>query len=351
MKFTHIIDAIDTIDENSEYKYTNIEITDNVIYNGHIHGIYLGETKDLNISNNTLAEDSDAFSIEGKSSTAYAPPRIRVANESEDIKIHNNISEIIIAPSHADLDGNIDIDHGDEESIYYVGDVFGGKFFDTGTALDKMSITESSNVNLMNVGSLLLRETEIEKIGRSPDALVPMSFEEYRYGYDGLAAEELLDNTQSGDHLANWIEAVGSVDRVDAGDGNDFIRSGYGHDSWFFGESGIDIFFIEQGFGTIRLGDWEVGLDRVMLGAGLDLADFLKSNEVYESLRSTVFTNSEGDRLIFHGIESEKIANEDFINSSDFFLPLEYRSEPRNAIEPLPDYFDATGYLADYALL
>ena len=65
-----------------EMYYQNITIENNVIYNAHSHGITVGETDGLTISNNTILHNRDS----GAGELVFVPT-INVANASVDVTV------------------------------------------------------------------------------------------------------------------------------------------------------------------------------------------------------------------------------------------------------------------------
>ncbi|MFT4149721.1 MAG: right-handed parallel beta-helix repeat-containing protein [Paracoccaceae bacterium] len=69
--------------------YQNVVIEDNTIYNGHLHGITVGETKGLTIANNSVIAVQDQDNPDASSSAVWVPT-IRVAAKSTDVEITGN---------------------------------------------------------------------------------------------------------------------------------------------------------------------------------------------------------------------------------------------------------------------
>ena len=83
-------EEVDTGRAGSEMFYRDIEITDNVILNAHLHGITVGETRGLTIANNTVVRNARA---EGRADNpALWVPQIRVAPASRDVTIARNVT-------------------------------------------------------------------------------------------------------------------------------------------------------------------------------------------------------------------------------------------------------------------
>ncbi|MFU8772085.1 MAG: PKD domain-containing protein, partial [Anaerolineales bacterium] len=84
--------VVDTGSAGEEMFYRNILIEDNVIYNGHLHGITVGETDGLTIRNNSvLYAEGEMHGLEG----TVTVPRINVKPESTSVIIEGNITSAI----------------------------------------------------------------------------------------------------------------------------------------------------------------------------------------------------------------------------------------------------------------
>jgi hypothetical protein len=95
-------------DQNPSAKgryYSNISIIDNLIHNGHLHGITVGETNGVTIRNNTLLPNAKSTMGEGGERKMY-PPMIVVAKTSTGVVIESNVTSGISAPTPAPLAAN-----------------------------------------------------------------------------------------------------------------------------------------------------------------------------------------------------------------------------------------------------
>ena len=80
-------ELVDSWGAGSELFYRDLLIENNLIYNGHLHGITVGEAAGVSILNNTLLRNADAY----MGSVSYAP-QIQVASASEDVTVTGNIA-------------------------------------------------------------------------------------------------------------------------------------------------------------------------------------------------------------------------------------------------------------------
>jgi parallel beta-helix repeat protein len=87
-------ELVDTGAAGREMFYQNVVIENNVIYNAHANGIWIGETDRLTIANNTLLHNPDSGDDGGVSR-----PGITVAAAARNVNIAQNIAETVSSPS------------------------------------------------------------------------------------------------------------------------------------------------------------------------------------------------------------------------------------------------------------
>ncbi|WP_044025832.1 right-handed parallel beta-helix repeat-containing protein [Roseobacter litoralis] len=90
-------EAVDSQGKGRAMFYRNILIEDNVIINGHLHGISIGETDGLTIRNNTLIRAPRRGQIPPPSGRGpkHWMPRIKVADKSVNVTLQNNVAPAI----------------------------------------------------------------------------------------------------------------------------------------------------------------------------------------------------------------------------------------------------------------
>lgn len=111
--------------------YNNITIENNLIYNGHSHGITVGETNGLTIANNTLLHNPQSTMGNGTSRVSWAPS-IHLAKRSESVQVLNNVTKAVAAGPGADLEGNLILNYSSFDqpasvNQNYIGATGGGK--------------------------------------------------------------------------------------------------------------------------------------------------------------------------------------------------------------------------------
>jgi len=108
-------------DEGRYYK--NITITDNVIYNSHVHGISIGQTIGVTIENNTLIRNPEALMV-GREDNAAGSPSISVHKLSQNVTVTDNVAGSIKKPADAVVSGNVSINYVDPAAENYVDKMF-----------------------------------------------------------------------------------------------------------------------------------------------------------------------------------------------------------------------------------
>ncbi|SMY09302.1 right-handed parallel beta-helix repeat-containing protein [Flavimaricola marinus] len=86
-------EMVDTGAAGAEMYYRNIEVSNNVILNAHLHGVMVGETRGLVISNNTMVRNALALGqIDPPPPSPLWEPQIRVNPAAEDVVIARNVT-------------------------------------------------------------------------------------------------------------------------------------------------------------------------------------------------------------------------------------------------------------------
>lgn len=118
-------DLVDRGLAGAEMFYRNVTIEGNVIVNGHLHGIAVGETAGLTISNNLVLHDDGARPDGADASVEI--PRISVAPTSTGVTISGNATSAIAGHSGQTgwtVSGNILIQDQNPNAPGWYGDVF-----------------------------------------------------------------------------------------------------------------------------------------------------------------------------------------------------------------------------------
>lgn len=89
-------ELVDTGKAGPEMFYRDIQITENVIINAHLHGITVGETRGLRITNNTIVRN--ARSEGEKENINLWKPRIRLKPTSRNVEVLRNVTGALDGP-------------------------------------------------------------------------------------------------------------------------------------------------------------------------------------------------------------------------------------------------------------
>jgi hypothetical protein len=119
-------EMVDTGQAGTEMYYQNVLIENNTIYNGHLHGITVGETNGLVITGNSVLESKDESNPDDSTSTVWTPT-IRVAQNATNVEITANaVATITGATGQADwtVSGNAIVQANNPYADGYYGDVF-----------------------------------------------------------------------------------------------------------------------------------------------------------------------------------------------------------------------------------
>jgi Right handed beta helix region len=134
--------------------YSNILISDNLIHNGHLHGITVGESNGLTISNNTLLPNSLSVMGDGANRRTMLPT-IRVAKTSTDVRVLQNVTSGIDAPLTATIEENYILA---AEVFLRTADLqqqFTGNSFDGVLADESFKVRIGSTLDKRHLGSSL----------------------------------------------------------------------------------------------------------------------------------------------------------------------------------------------------
>ena len=178
--------------------YQNINITDNLIYNGHPHGISVYGANNVTVEGNTLLWNQDAEMVYSYGQEGYSSePLIRLDTVTNG-SISNNISSGISETSGAAQSNNVVLTYTSANDPYYVDTHFTNVF-------------QGGDVGLE--GLRLLADSPL--VGMGADASAPLTATD-----DGVAAHMLCVGSDE-DMYCVQLDASNSVDEngtVDPGD-------------------------------------------------------------------------------------------------------------------------------------
>jgi Concanavalin A-like lectin/glucanases superfamily/PKD domain/Right handed beta helix region len=143
--------------ERKDQYYRNITIENNLIYNGHSHGITVGETNGLTIERNTLLHNPQSTIGNGTTRVSWAPT-IHVSKHSTDVRIANNITKAVNAGPDAVIQGNLTVNEGSSSPQDSVNQLFVGAA--SGGELPPLAlhVLPDSVADVPNLGSTLTKQ-------------------------------------------------------------------------------------------------------------------------------------------------------------------------------------------------
>jgi len=131
--------------------------------------------------------------------------------------------------------------------------------------------------------------------------------------YDNQFYGNGTDNPIQGSTKNDWIEGGDGNDKIFGGAGDDYIIAGAGQDNFVRGGTGADIFQFGLGDGSLKIYDWEDGIDKINLVGGLSFEDLNQSISAYKGVTTVSFTTNSGERLIFRDQDENDIDHNDFL--------------------------------------
>jgi len=138
-----------------EMYYQNIVIEDNIIHNGHVHGITVGETNGLVVKSNTILQNADQ-----DTGQEVSVPSINLSSDSKNVVVADNIvpreSNI---PAEWSLGNNLVVQNESPELDNYVGDLFVNALAGSQADVTDLKALPGGIVEQMGVGSFLTEYT------------------------------------------------------------------------------------------------------------------------------------------------------------------------------------------------
>ncbi len=159
-------ESVDTGLAGEEMFYQNIVIEDNLIHNSHIHGISIGESNGLTVSNNTLIQNTNT-----EEQGSVSEPSIRVADGSKSVIISKNIASNIVIGDEVDLisyEENVIIQNDFINEENYVENLFFDATGGRSVQIEDLQIIPDSVINLDGIGS------SYSNFNETPDSVTAM---------------------------------------------------------------------------------------------------------------------------------------------------------------------------------
>ena len=148
-------EEVDSGRAGSEMLYQNILIEDNVIINGHLHGITVGETAGLTIRSNTVLH-ADGGSVDGVDSSVEIP-QINVSAASKNVVIGNNaVADIKGFSGQPDwtVAKNAFVQDQDPQGFGFYGDVFLASSMNATDGVHAFSALQGGMLDRLDAGAV-----------------------------------------------------------------------------------------------------------------------------------------------------------------------------------------------------
>lgn len=190
--------------------HENIQITNNLIYNGHVHGIAVSGTRDLDVSHNTILWNEDAFvTARAGEDPKNDPPGIRVT-AMEGVSVTDNIAGHYKFSGDVDARGNVEVDYADTASESHVARMFLN--LPDGALGDLADLVRDPGSARLDAGSALTDPEPATESGlalrirTTPDARDPQ-----RITFDASASVDEDGLVEAGDGTFRWSFTDGTV--------------------------------------------------------------------------------------------------------------------------------------------
>ncbi len=175
-------EEVDNGRAGTEMFYKNITITNNIIYNAQTHGITVGETDGVVISNNTVLQNPDLGNAE-----PITIPKISVAADSTNVTVTDNVvPRIDIEPQAGwTVDNNLVVQNAEPGAANYVGDLFVNAMAGAQVEPSDLLPLPNGDIEQAGVGS------QLSVVDLAPDSMIGAIAQESGTGF------HLLDHTFS----------------------------------------------------------------------------------------------------------------------------------------------------------
>lgn len=140
--------------------YKNIVVSDNVIYNGHYHGITATDVNGLSIYNNTLVTNPEAYVLRIYDENQLSDPAISTSASSKNVKVYNNMAGRIDLPNSAQQGNNTIINYDNPLAPEYVDNLFVNGLADEMNILIDLQALPGGLADTRSLGSKLLEFDE-----------------------------------------------------------------------------------------------------------------------------------------------------------------------------------------------
>lgn len=311
---------------------SDFTIKDNLIYTGGVHGISLGSVIGTNgseseITGNTILWNGSAsvpqIRLSGWETTSSASSSdLTEAGYTNHIDISGNLleSRLVVRGFEADptaalsaLNAEVSRNGGSQQELTeahrFVANLYNA--IKTGQ-LDLANLSISAPEKPTSTAAAV-PQTPPPEPTPAPEPTDPPNTDAAST-IEGTSGRDKLIGTAGHD----LIFGGDGGDRILAGAGNDTIDAGTGNDWFVKGGTGSDTFVFNEGDGSLKIVDWEAGVDKMQLTGVLDFAN-ARLNDIEHAGRTTasLIFDTDGDGRMDHRVLIADTSIQD-LSASDF---------------------------------
>jgi PKD domain/Right handed beta helix region/Concanavalin A-like lectin/glucanases superfamily len=312
-------EAVDSGTAGASLFYNNVVIANNVIRNSHVNAIYVGETNNLKIDNNTLLQSKTV--ADGGTVSA---PSITVANRSTTVIVTDNVTPRIdpdLASNHAGwlVKNNLIVQRDDASAANFIGKLYSDALDGSNVTIGDLQAVDGSIVNAQHVGSTLKPLLSATQLG----------------GYIVEAEVAGTGHTRHVLDASHVYNALGSIDTRGAtatwnfGDG----KTGTGLvASHVYGAAGnytaTATITLANGKSLIVDKTFQVDVNHILsvnfeeLNAARQVADNTGNHAA-----ATLVTSGNGSAIDLNGGTLKYDANADFFNNSEYTVLVDFKKD------------------------
>lgn len=189
-------DQVDRGLAGEEMYYENVTISNNLIVNGHLHGIVVGETNGLTITNNTVLHD-DGVNDDGADPTVEIP-RISVASASMDVVIAQNVAYDVngfAGQSDWVVEHNVNVQDQDANQDGFYNDMFISSTLSSDSGLATYIPIEGSLIDAWDAGIQIVAAEDLVGDAGTVNVFFSLHQDERQlqsYTFDASACADIL---------------------------------------------------------------------------------------------------------------------------------------------------------------
>lgn len=318
-------DQVDQGLAGAEMFYRNVTIEENVIVNGHLHGITVGETAGLTIRNNSVLH-SDGGNADGADSGVEIPT-IRVSGAATGVTITNNATAGLTGWSGQSgwvVRDNAFVQDQDHQAPGYYGDVFLSTSLQATGGIHDFRAVEGGMLDYLNAGATETRD--------SGDAVVEARF--HVATDTDHAATRIFDATMSATDLGALPR--GTVFQWNFGDGTSAQGTVVSHAYADGGTYAVSLTIIQPGgtFSAVKLPVAVNGPEILSMASGTGFIAYEAGAEIAIAVPKVM---TDGLQLGAQGVTASvgRAHVTDILGANDFSIDLTLKADVKGTLGEL----------------